>query len=83
LLSRRVRKWENRMKPSVLSDLHVQSIVDKKGKKTGVILDLKLFEARCEELEDLHDIAQAEEIIRKGEKRYSLEEAEQALLDKK
>jgi hypothetical protein len=55
------------MKPSVLSVLSPQYIVDDKGKKTNVVLDLKTFEAMVEELGELHDIMEAEEILVKGE----------------
>ena len=53
--------------------------LNKKGEKTGVILDIKLFEALLEELEDLYDIAHAEKILAKKGKKYSLEEVEQLL----
>lgn len=50
-----------------------------KGKKTGVLLDIKLFDKLLEELEDLYDITEAERIIEKKGKRYTLEEVEQSL----
>ena len=71
------------MKPPLSLNLKTQYIVDKKGNKTGVILDIKLFEAIIEELEDLYDITQAEKIIDQNGKRYTLEEIEKALLPEK
>jgi len=68
------------MKSSSCPDnIRTQYIVNKDGEKTGVILDIKLFNALLQELEDLYDIAQAEKIIEKKEKKYSLEEVENAL----
>ena len=67
------------MKKSIFSDLKAQYVVDSKGKKTGVILDIKLFDRLLEELEDLYDITEAERIIEKKGKRYTLEEVEQSL----
>ena len=55
------------MKPSVLSTIKPQYIVDSKGKKTGVVLDVKTFASMVEEIEDLYDIVQAEKILEKGE----------------
>ena len=71
------------MKSVSLPDLKAQYIVDKKGQKTGVILDIKLFEALIEELEDLYDITQAEKVIEKKGEKYTLEEVERLLSDKK
>jgi len=58
-----------------------QYIVDEKGRRTGVILDIKLFEAMLEELEDIYDVAEAEKIIKKGEKGYTHEEVKKSLLE--
>ena len=63
--------------------IKTQYIIDKTGKKTGVILDIKVFENLLEELEDLYDITEAERIIRKGGKEYSLEEIEKSFAMKK
>ncbi len=71
------------MHTSLASGISAQYIVDNKGKKTGVILDIKLFDALLEELEDLYDVANAERIIKKRGKRYSLQEVEKILAKKK
>ncbi len=63
-----------------VEDVKAQYIVDKDGKKTGVILDIKLFNALLQELEDLYDITEAERIIEKKGKKYTLEEVEQSLM---
>ena len=55
------------MKPSVLSTIKPQYIVDSKGKKTAVVLDVKAFTSIVEELEDLYDVVEAEKILAKGE----------------
>lgn len=68
------------MKSSLsLDPLKAQYIVDKDGKKTGVILDIKMFNALLQELEDLYDITQAERIIEKKDQKYTLEEVEKSL----
>jgi hypothetical protein len=58
------------MKTSVLETLAPQYIVDSTGKKTSVVLDLKIFSLIIEELEDLQDIREAEKILAKGKKEY-------------
>ena len=58
-----------RMKPSILTEVTPHYIVDKEGKKTGVILDIKTFTTMVQELEDLHDIMQAEKLLAKGVER--------------
>lgn len=67
--------------PSVLDSITPQYIIDKAGKKTGVILDLKTFNTLVEELEDMYDVRQAEQIIAAGEKEKgrTLEELEESL----
>jgi len=72
------------MKPSVLSTIKPQYIVDSKGKKTGVVLDVKAFTSMVEELEDLYDIVQAEKILAKGEEEEgrSIDEIEKSLHEK-
>ena len=69
------------MKPSILETIKPQYIIDEKGKKTAVILNVKTFESILEELEDLYDVAQAEEIIKKGETEEgrTIEEIEESL----
>lgn len=71
------------MKSVLSTDINTQYIVDKKGQKTGVILDIKLFQALLEELEDLYDITEAERVIEKKGKEYTLEDVEKSLLAKK
>ena len=56
------------MKTSILAKITPQYIVDDKGKKTGVVLDVKTFASMIEELEDLRDIIEAEKILAKGKK---------------
>ena len=69
------------MKTSVLDTIAPQYIIDSKGKKTSVVLDLKTFMAMVEELEDLYDIVQAEKILAKGEEEegHTIEEIEKSL----
>lgn len=69
------------MKTSVLATITPQYIVDNKGKKTSVILDLKTFTLMVDELEDLYDILQAEKILAKGqeEEGSTIEEIEKSL----
>ncbi len=71
------------MKPSVLDTITPQYIVDDKGKKIGVVLDIKTFTSMVEELENLYEIIEAEKIIKKKGKRYTLEEVEKSLSAKK
>lgn len=70
------------MKKSISSSLKAQYVVDSKGKKTAVILDIKIYDRLLEELEDLYDITEAERIIEKKGKRYTLEEVERSLSTK-
>jgi|SaaInlStandDraft_6_1057023.scaffolds.fasta_scaffold522435_1 PHD/YefM family antitoxin component YafN of YafNO toxin-antitoxin module len=60
-------KGINIMKPTILNAVSPQYIVDDKGKRTGVVLDVKTFTSMIEELEDLRDIVEAEKILEKGE----------------
>ena len=71
------------MKISVLETIAPQYIVDSKGKKTGVLLDLKTFTSMVEELEDLYDVMQAEKILAKGkgEEGRTIDEIEKSLKD--
>lgn len=52
---------------------------NKSRKKTDVIPDIKTFDALLQEQEDLYDVAQAEKIIEKKDKKYTLEEVEKSL----
>ncbi len=54
------------MKSSVLTTITPQYIINSKGKKTSVVLDLKTFTSMIEELENLHDIMQAKKILATG-----------------
>ena len=67
------------MEASLLTELKAQYLIDNKGNKTGVLLDIKTFEALIEKLEDLYDITEAEKIIEKKGKKYTLEEVEKSL----
>lgn len=69
------------MKMSVLDSIAPQFIVDSKGKKTSVILDLKTYNSLIEELEDASDVRQAESILAAGEEEEgrTLEELEESL----
>ena len=55
------------MKSTVLDTMSPQYIVNEKGEKTGVLLDLKTFALIVEELEDYYDVYQAEEVLAKGD----------------
>ncbi len=55
-------------------------VINEQGKKVGVFLDIKEYNALLEELEDLSDIAKAEERLKADEKTYSLEEIEKEIL---
>ena len=72
------------MKLSVLTTIKPQYIVDSKGKKTGVVLDVKTFKSMVEELEDLHDVIEAEKILAKGEEEEgrTIDEIEKSLHEK-
>ena len=69
------------MKTSVLATITPQYIIDSKGKKTSVVLDMKTFSSMVEELEDLYDIVQAEKILAKGKGQYgrTIEKIEKSL----
>jgi len=68
------------MKTSLLETITPQYIIDTTGKKKSVILDLKTFNLIVEELEDLHDIREADKILAKGKKEEgrTLEEIEKS-----
>ncbi len=68
------------MKSSILNTLTPQYIIDTEGKKKSVVLDLKTFTSMIEELEELHDIMEAEQILdmgKEGEGR-TIEEIEES-----
>lgn len=58
----------------------LQFIVNEQGKRVGVFLNIKLYNALTEELEDLHDTLKAERRLAKTKKFYTLEEVEKKLL---
>jgi len=57
-------------------------VVNEKGKRISVLLDISEFDALIEELEDLHDIVDAEKIIAQNPETHTLEEVERSLLRK-
>ncbi len=54
-------------------------VVDQKGKRTQVLLNIKEYQALIEELEDRRDAMHAEKIIKKTKKVYPLAAIEQKL----
>ena len=66
-----------------LGELSTQFIVDQKGKKTGVILDIKTFQRLLDELEDFYLATLAEAALLDRENTVSLEEAKKQLKQKK
>jgi len=56
--------------------IKIQYLVDNKGKKTSVVLDIKVFEDLLEKFEDMYDIVYAENILQSKGRTYSLEEIE-------
>ncbi|MBY0353417.1 hypothetical protein K2W90_03570 [Candidatus Babeliales bacterium] len=59
-----------------LSELSTQFIVDKAGKKTGVILDMKTFQNLLEEIEDLYLATLAQAALQEKGECVSQEEVE-------
>ncbi len=53
-----------------------QYIVDERGNKTAIVIDLKVFGKLLEELEDLYDVLEAENIIKEGGRTFTTEEVE-------
>ncbi|OGB86082.1 hypothetical protein A3J41_03245 [candidate division TM6 bacterium RIFCSPHIGHO2_12_FULL_38_8] len=51
----------------MLQDNEPQFIVNNLGKKTAVVLDIKLYEQMLESLEDAYLAAQSEKALKKGE----------------
>ncbi|MFH1644451.1 MAG: hypothetical protein ABIA74_04730 [bacterium] len=58
-------------------------VVDKKENKVAVYLDIREFKSLIEELEDLHDILEAEKVIASDSKRYSLADLERSISGKR
>ena len=52
---------------SPVSDFPAQFIIDQNGKKTAVLLDIKVFESLVEQLEDFYLIAMAKESMEDDE----------------
>lgn len=71
------------MKPSILENIPSQYIINERGKKTGVILDIDIYERLLEELEDLYLGKTAEVILKNDKERYSLKDIEREILKKK
>jgi predicted DNA-binding protein len=70
------------MKTSFLESLSPQYIVDDTGKRSAVILDVKVYERLLEELEDFYLSRAGEDILSQDEERISIEEVKRNLLDK-
>ena len=49
-------------------------VCDKNGKKTGVIINIAALDNFLDELQDMYDIAQAEEALKSNEKTIPHEE---------
>ena len=58
-------------------------LVNEDGKPIAVQLDIKVYKALLEELEDLYDVKRAEKIIAKKPKTHTIEELEKSLLGKR
>ena len=73
------------MKTSVLTSVKPRYIIDTKGKKVEVVLDVKTFKLLIEELEDLYDVIQAEKILAKGsaEEGKTIDEIEKSMRKRK
>ncbi|MFH1831988.1 MAG: hypothetical protein ABH827_04290 [bacterium] len=71
-------------KASVLETIQGQYIVNERGEKTSIILNIKTFEKLLEELEDAHLGKVATDILKKEKKaktkRYTLDEIKQQIL---
>ena len=65
------------------SKIKAQFIVDNKGNKKNVILDIKQFEELLKTLEDYYDIATASLAKSRKEKTYTLDEIKKELLNSK
>lgn len=57
-----------------------QLLVDDKGNPVAVQLDIRSYEALLEELQDLYDVRQAEKILKKKAKTYTLKDLEESIL---
>ena len=70
------------MKPSS-HDVPVQFIIDKTGKKTGIILDIKTFEKLMDELEDFYLGALAQAALKEDQEVVSHDEVKQRFAQRK
>jgi hypothetical protein len=55
-------------------------VVNRAGRKIGVYLNMKEYNALLEEVEDAYDIKRAEKVLAQKGKTHTLEEIEQSLL---
>jgi predicted DNA-binding protein len=65
------------------NEITPQYIIDKKGKKTAIILSIKTYEKLLEEFEDLYLGRVAQEILKNDTEVYTLEEVEKELHNKR
>ena len=63
-----------------LINVHPQFIVDKAGKKTGVVMDISTFEELMEKFEELYLGALAEDVLKEEDTFYELKEIKADLL---
>ncbi len=66
------------MKPQI-PEITPQYIIDKTGKKTGVILDIQTFEKLLSELEDIYFGTMAEAALEKAQEYIDHEEIKKSL----
>jgi hypothetical protein len=72
------------LKPkTLLSKITPQYIIDKSGKKTGVILDMPTFEQLLEEIEDLYFGAIAHKALQEENEYITHEEVKKKMSRKK
>ena len=63
-----------------LINVHPQFIVDKAGKKTGVVMHISTFEELMEKFEELYLGALAEDVLKEEDTFYELKEIKADLL---
>jgi len=66
-----------------IPEINAQYIIDKSGKKTGVILDINTFERLLEEIEEFYFGKMAECVMEKekDQKKYTLDEVKDEIVD--
>jgi hypothetical protein len=69
------------MKLSLPQTLNAEFVVDNKGNKKKIILDMDQFQELVDLLQDYYDLAKIA-VSKKGAKTYTLEEVEKSLLKK-